>query len=64
MRHPVAKVMVVAGEEGRLVVHLFSQGSGVRWWGCQGIVVCVTFVCGWYWVVWVLLGGVCSGGVG
>ena len=35
-RHPVEKVVVVAGEEGRLLVHSFSQGSGVRWWGLPG----------------------------
>ena len=30
------KVVVVAGEVGMLLVHLVSQGSGVRWWGLPG----------------------------
>ena len=32
----VAKVVVVAGEAGRLLVHSFGQGSGVRWWVARG----------------------------
>ena len=37
MRCPVVvKVVVAAGKVGRLLAHLFGQGSGMRWWGLPG----------------------------
>ena len=32
----VVKVVVAAGEAGRLLVHSFGHGRSMRWWGLPG----------------------------